>query len=140
MRVMRLVGCRELAKRKWGHLSQGEKQRVLIGRALMGRPRLLVLDEPCSGLDIVAREKFLRFLRHFGYLKGAPNMLMATHQVGEISSFFKHVLILKKGRVSAAGEISETLRSDNVSKAFNSSLRVERRENRFTVERDRRAA
>src|SRR5438552_7624871 len=136
-RMLRLVQCRELADRKWRVLSQGEKQRVLIGRALMIRPRLLILDEPCAGLDFPARERFLRFLRHFGDQKGAPTLLMATHHADEISSVFKHVLILRKGCLSAAGEITETMNSDNISKAFRSLLRIERRDNRFHMSRAR---
>jgi len=140
LRVLRFVQCRELANRKWGVLSQGEKQRVLIGRALMPRPRLLILDEPCAGLDFLARERFLRFLRHFGHQKGAPTLLMATHYADEIPSVFKHVLILKKGRVSAAGEIAETLNSDNISTAFGSLLRIEHRDHHFHMARRRSAA
>lgn len=135
LRVLRLVQCRELAERKWGVLSQGEKQRVLIGRALMLKPRLLILDEPCAGLDFPSRERFLRFLRYFGFQKGAPTLLMAVHHADEIPSVFKHVLILRKGSVSAAGEIMETLTSDNISRAFGSLLRIERRDHRFHMAR-----
>jgi len=136
-RALRLVQCRDLADRRWGVLSQGEKQRVLIGRALFMRPRILILDEPCAGLDLLARERFLRFLRHFGYQKGAPTILMATHHAEEIASVFKHLLILRKGRVCATGDISETMNSENLSKAFGSSVRVERRDNHYRMARVR---
>lgn len=135
LRILRLVQCRELADRKWRVLSQGERQRVLIGRALMVRPRLLILDEPCAGLDFPSRERFLRFLRHFGYQKGAPTLLMAVHHADEIPSVFKHVLILRKGAVSAAGEIMETMTSDNLSRAFGTLLQIERRDHRFHMAR-----
>lgn len=131
LRVMRLAECRELIRRPWGGLSQGEKQRVLISRALMARPKLLILDEPCAGLDFPAREKFLLFLRRFGRLPGAPTLLLATHHAEEISPVFRHVLILKKGRVSAAGPIVDTLTSANVSTAFSARLRVKYRRGRF---------
>ena len=134
-RMLRLVQCRELADRKWRVLSQGEKQRVLIGRALMIRPRLLILDEPCAGLDFPSRERFLRFLRHFGFQKGSPTLLMAVHHADETPSVFKHVLMLRKGAVSAVGDIMETMTSDNISRAFGAPLRLERRDHRFHMAR-----
>ncbi|MBL0351053.1 MAG: ATP-binding cassette domain-containing protein [Elusimicrobia bacterium] len=137
LRMMRLTGCRELAERPWSALSQGEKQRVLISRALMVRPRLLILDEPCAGLDFPAREKFLRFLGRFSRLPGAPTLLLATHHTEEISPAFKHVLILKKGRAVAAGGIEETLNSANISAAFGARLRVKFRRRRFYMARAR---
>jgi iron complex transport system ATP-binding protein len=137
LRALRLVGCRELARRPWGVLSQGEKQRVLIARGLVARPRLLILDEPCAGLDFLARERFLRFLRRFGFQKGSPTLVMATHHADEIPSVFKRVLLLRKGRVSAAGDIGDTLTSDNASKAFGAQLRIERQDHRFHMARAR---
>ena len=138
-RILRFVQCGELAKRKWGVLSQGEKQRVLIGRALMRRPRLLILDEPCAGLDFLARDRFLRFLRHFAHQPAAPTLLMATHYTDEIPSIFKHVVLLKKGRVCASGGLADALNSDNLSRAFGSSLRVEHRDGRFHMSRTSRS-
>ena len=105
----------------------------------MVRPRLLILDEPCAGLDFLAREKFLRFLRHFGRLENAPTLLLATHHADEIIPVFKHVLLLRKGGVSAVGGIAETLNSENVSRAFGAPLRLENRDHHFHVTRDRRA-
>lgn len=131
LRAMRMSECRDLEKRPWSGLSQGEKQRVLIARALMARPKLLILDEPCAGLDFPAREKFLLFLRRFGRLPGAPTLLLATHHAEEIAPVFKHVIILKKGRVAAAGPIAETLTSAHVSDAFSAPLRVKYRRGRF---------
>jgi iron complex transport system ATP-binding protein len=84
-------------------LSQGERQRVLIGRALMARPRLLILDEPCAGLDPAAREHFLQFLQRLGRSKNAPTLVLVTHHVEEIMPVFSHVLILKGGEVLATG-------------------------------------
>lgn len=130
-RGMRRAECRDLETRPWSGLSQGEKQRVLIARALMARPKLLILDEPCAGLDFPAREKFLLFLRRFGRLPGAPTLLLATHHAEEIAPVFKHVLILKRGKVAAAGPIADTLTSANVSAAFGAPLRVKYRRGRF---------
>lgn len=132
-RILRLVECAELVKRKWGTLSQGERQRVLIGRALMARPKLLILDEPCAGLDLVARVKFLRFLRRLGGRPNGPTLLMATHHVEEISPIFKHLLLLKRGRVFSAGPIHDTLTSGNLSAVFGHALRLEHADHRFQI-------
>jgi iron complex transport system ATP-binding protein len=131
--VLKLVNCVHLAKREWGTLSQGEKQRVLIARSLITKPKLLVLDEPCAGLDVVARAKFLRFLRHLGRLKNGPTLLMATHQVEEISPVFKHILGLRGGRVHFAGPIEDNLTSDNVSRIFGAPLKVVSSEGRYEI-------
>lgn len=109
MRLLRRVECGHLAERLWRVLSQGERQRVLIGRALMAKPRLLILDEPCAGLDPTAREYFLQFLQRLGRRQSSPTLLLVTHHVEEIMPAFSHVLMLKAGRVLAAGRKSVTL-------------------------------
>ncbi|HEV2320329.1 MAG TPA: ATP-binding cassette domain-containing protein, partial [Verrucomicrobiae bacterium] len=80
-RILRQIECAHLANRQWLVLSQGERQRVLIGRALMARPRLLILDEPCAGLDPAAREHFLQFLQRLGTKRNAPALVLVTHHV-----------------------------------------------------------
>jgi iron complex transport system ATP-binding protein len=135
LRAMRLTECRELADRPWNVLSQGEKQRVLISRALVLRPKLLILDEPSTGLDFPARERFLTFLRRFARQPGAPTIILATHHADEISTAFKKVLILRKARLSAAGPIGDVLTSDNVSRAFGTRLRVKCRRGRYFLAR-----
>src|SRR5205814_8299912 len=94
-RLLRQIECTYLADRPWLVLSQGERQRVLIGRALMARPRLLILDEPCAGLDPVAREHFLAFLQRLGERRGAPALIFVTHHVEEIMPVFTHALLLR---------------------------------------------
>lgn len=123
-RILRQTGCAHLAERPWRVLSQGERQRVLIGRALMAAPRVLILDEPCAGLDPVAREHFLQFLDRLARRKTAPALVLVTHHVEEILPAFSRVLILKKGRVLAAGAKAEMLTSRNLSRAFGAAVRL----------------
>lgn len=124
LRLLRQVECAHLAERPWLVLSQGERQRVLIGRALMANPRLLILDEPCAGLDPAAREHFLQFLQRLGRSKQAPTLVLVTHHVEEIMPVFSHVLILKAGRVLAVGKKTAVLNSANLSEAFNTRVVV----------------
>src|SRR5205823_6758940 len=102
-RVLRQIEAAHLADHPWLVLSQGERQRILIGRALMAQPRLLILDEPCAGLDPVAREHFLQFIEQLGRQRSAPALVLVTHHVEEITQVFTHVLLLKHGRVFTAG-------------------------------------
>ena len=99
MKLLRQVECAYLADRPWRVLSQGERQRVLIGRALMAGPKVLILDEPCAGLDPAAREHFLQFLQRLGKKKNAPTLVLVTHHVEEIMPVFSHVLVLKEGKI-----------------------------------------
>jgi len=114
-------------------LSQGERQRVLIGRALMAEPRLLILDEPCAGLDPAAREHFLQFLQRLGRQKGAPSLVLVTHHVEEIVPVFSHVLILKNGRVLAAGRKPSVLTTRLLSAAFVGQLRLKFSRGRYSL-------
>jgi ABC-type molybdenum transport system ATPase subunit/photorepair protein PhrA len=91
-KVGRSVGCAAVLGRPWAVLSQGERQRVLIGRALIANPELLILDEPCAGLDPAAREQFLSFLDQLAVKKNGPALILVTHHVEEITPGFTHVL------------------------------------------------
>ena len=94
LQLLRNVECVHLARRPWGVLSQGERQRVLIARALMARPRLLILDEPCAGLDPVARERFLNFIDEMGRRSDSPPLVLVTHHIEEVTPVFTHGLLL----------------------------------------------
>ncbi len=131
--ILRRVEARELSDRPWGYLSQGERQRVLIGRALMASPRLMILDEPCAGLDPVAREHFLQFLSRLANTRGAPTMVLVTHHVEEIIALFSHVLILKSGRVLAAGPRARALTSATLSDAFDAPVLLTRTRSRYSL-------
>lgn len=133
LRLLRDVEAEHLATRPWLVLSQGERQRVLIGRALMARPRLLILDEPCAGLDPVARENFLAFLERLGSQRGAPALVLVTHHVEEIMPAFTHALLLREGRVMAAGPKAAVLNSAKISATFGAPLRLVRRAGRYAL-------
>jgi iron complex transport system ATP-binding protein len=133
MRLLRTSGIAALAEREWAYLSQGERQRVLIARALMARPRLLILDEPCAGLDPVAREKFLRFIDGLARKKNSPALVLVTHHVEEIMPAFTHALLLREGRVLAAGPRERVLNSANLSAAFGAPLRLRRANDRMLL-------
>jgi len=132
-RILRQIECSPLADRPWSVLSQGERQRVLIGRALMAQPQLLILDEPCAGLDPAAREHFLQFLQRLGRTKQSPTLVLVTHHVEEIMSVFSHVLILKEGRVVAAGPRKSSLDERILSDAFSCRLRLSRADGRYLL-------
>ncbi|HEX4349853.1 MAG TPA: ABC transporter ATP-binding protein [Verrucomicrobiae bacterium] len=125
LKLLKQVECEYLAKRPWQVLSQGERQRVLIGRALMAKPRVLILDEPCAGLDPAAREHFLQFIQRLGQHKNSPTLIFVTHHVEEIMSVFTHVLLLKDGGVLTAGEKAKALNSKNLSSAFKARMKLQ---------------
>ncbi len=131
--ILKSIECSHLAKRPWRVLSQGERQRVLIGRALMANPPLLILDEPCAGLDPVAREHFLQFLQNLGVGKGAPTLILVTHHVEEIMPVFSHVLLLKAGCVLAQGSKDGVLTSKLLSRAFGSRVRLKSENGRYAM-------
>jgi iron complex transport system ATP-binding protein len=133
LKILRQIECLHLANREWRVLSQGERQRILIGRALMARPRVLILDEPCAGLDPAAREHFLQFLQRLGISRNAPALVLVTHHVEEIMPVFSRALVLKEGKVLAAGEKSEALSAKNLSEAFGAKLKLRFKGGRFEM-------
>lgn len=133
-KLLEQVEAGYLADRVWGVLSQGERQRVLIARALMSRPRLLILDEPCAGLDPVAREHFLQFIDRLARQAGAPALVLVTHHVEEIMPAFSHALLLAGGRVTASGQRSAVLNSHELTRLFASPVRLGRRRDRLHLE------
>ena len=138
--ILRRVEAGALAARPWGYLSQGERQRVLIGRALMAAPKLLILDEPCAGLDPVAREHFVQFIERLARRRNAPAMVLVTHHVEEIVPAFSHVLVLREGRVLAAGPRAQVLTSKTLSAAFGAAVRLSRKGGRYALAVHRAAA
>ena len=115
---MKQLGIAYLVDSSWGHISQGEREKVLIARSLMTKPDVVILDEPCSALDPVARRNFVRFLDRLGSRKTPGAIILATHYIEEIPPCFTHALILRKGGVLAAGKIGDVVNSANLSKAY----------------------
>ncbi len=130
-KILKLVKASHLEDRTWIQLSQGERQRILIGRALMADYKILILDEPCAGMDLVARDNFLKFLDSLLRRKNFPTLILVTHHVEEISPLFKHILILKAGKVLASGKKKDTLTSTNLSKAFRHKIRLIKSSTKF---------
>jgi iron complex transport system ATP-binding protein len=99
----------------------------------MASPALLILDEPCAGLDPAAREQFLQFLQRLGHKRNAPTLVLVTHHVEEIMPVFTHVLLLKNGRTLAAGRKSQALTNKLLAETFAAPVRVQRRAQRYTM-------
>ncbi|MCD9142375.1 MULTISPECIES: ABC transporter ATP-binding protein [Streptomyces] len=129
-----VLGMTEYLDRKFGTLSEGERKRTLIARAMMTDPELLLLDEPAAGLDLGGREDLVRRLGRLARDPLAPSMLMVTHHVEEIPAGFTHVLMIRQGKVLAAGPVELELTSRNLSHCFGLPLVVERRGDRFTAQ------
>jgi iron complex transport system ATP-binding protein len=123
-RVLSLLRVSQAVGRNWEVLSQGERQRVLIARALMAKPAILILDEPCEGLDPVARERFLADLRKLAKRKNAPGLVLVTHHIEEIIPEFTHILALREGRIIYAGPTSGGLNGPTLKKIFAAPLSV----------------
>jgi iron complex transport system ATP-binding protein len=132
-RLLRVFGMAGFVDRQFGTLSEGERKRVQIARSLMADPELLLLDEPAAGLDLGGREDLLRRLSKFAADPASPTMIMVTHHVEEIPPVMTHGLLLRAGRVVAAGELVTTLTSVNLSTCFGLPLTVHHDGTRFTA-------
>jgi iron complex transport system ATP-binding protein len=127
------MGLRAFADRRFGTLSEGERKRVLLARALMTDPELLLLDEPAAGLDLGAREALLRLLSRLAQDEDAPPTVLVTHHVEEVPVGATHALLLSQGRSVAAGPVGEVLTGPLLSQAFGLPLVVEARAGRFAA-------
>jgi iron complex transport system ATP-binding protein len=132
-RILKTIECIHLARRPWAVLSQGERQRILIGRALMARPQVLILDEPCAGLDPAAREHFLQFIERLARRRNAPCLMLVTHHVEEITPAFSHALLLHEGRILDQGRRAKVLSSASLSQTFGSKIRLTRQAGRYAL-------
>ena len=129
--IIEFLHCDSIKETPYGVLSFGERQLALIGRALMADPQLLILDEPCEGLDMNARELILNLLGKLASDPSGPAMLLVTHRVEEIPLAFTHALILKDGSILASGHKNDVITSKNLSKAMDVDIEILRRNGRL---------
>lgn len=122
--VMETMGCLPLVQKTYKTLSQGEKQKVLIARALISSPKLLILDEPCNGLDVFSREQLLEIIGHLASKESAPTLLYVTHHLEEILPIFSHTLLLRSGKIHSAGKTEDILNGDNLSEFFKVPVQI----------------
>lgn len=137
--MLESLGAEHLAERTYGSLSEGERKRVLIARALMTDPELLLLDEPAAGLDLGGREELVGRLTQLAEDPDAPAIVLVTHHVEEIPPGFTHGLLLKEGQVVAQGLLGDVLTAENLSFAFQQSIALERVDGRYFARRARLA-
>ncbi|MDJ0664874.1 MAG: ABC transporter ATP-binding protein [Acidimicrobiia bacterium] len=120
-----------LADRRFGTLSSGEKQRVLIARSMMTQPEVLLLDEAMTGLDLGARERLVASLGELAVDPDSPAVVLVTHHVEEIPPGFTHIALIAAGRIVADGPIDDVLTASALGATFGRPLQLERRERRF---------
>ncbi|MCY4067741.1 MAG: ATP-binding cassette domain-containing protein [Acidimicrobiaceae bacterium] len=131
--ALQRVGCGDRCEQRFGTLSSGEQQRVLLARALSIEPGLVVLDEPNAGLDLAGREQLISTLAQLALDPLTPPLVLVTHHTDEIPDGFSHVLMLRDGAVLAAGPMAETMTSENLSACFGLRLSLERRHGRWVA-------
>lgn len=125
------MGCAGLRDQPFGHLSQGEQQKVMIARARMTRPYLMILDEPCAGMDPGARENFLRGLSRLERQSRVPAFIYVTHHIEEILPLFRRVLVLRNGRVLRCGAAHTVLKPDILEQVYETPLSLVKRRSRY---------
>ena len=129
--LLTTFGVRELADRTYGTLSEGEKKRTQIARALMADPELLLLDEPAGGLDVGGREDLLRRFANFSADPTSPATILVTHHIEEIPLGTTHALLLKDGVIAVSGPVGSVITSEHVSAIFNEKISVTQDGGRF---------
>ncbi|WP_378732867.1 ABC transporter ATP-binding protein [Nocardia brasiliensis] len=137
--MLESLGAEHLSDRTYGTLSEGERKRVLIARALMTDPELLLLDEPAAGLDLGGREELVERLGDLAADPDSPAIVLVTHHVEEIPPGFTHGLLLNEGAVVAQGLLTDVLTSENLSDAFRQSIALDHVDGRYFARRARRA-
>jgi iron complex transport system ATP-binding protein len=117
-----VLGCESLAEKPFGILSQGERQQVLVARARMAGPLLLVLDEPCAGMDPGVRERFLAWLNERVTAPDSPTVVLVTHHIEEIVPNIKRTIILRAGRVHSSGTTHDVVTRQTIEDVYDTRL------------------
>ena len=138
--MLESLGAEHLADRSYGTLSEGERKRVLIARALMTDPELLLLDEPAAGLDLGGREELVARLADLAADPDAPALVLVTHHVEEVPPGFSHCLMLSEGQVVASGLLPDVLTAQNLSAAFGQEIALDVVDGRYFARRVRSRA
>jgi iron complex transport system ATP-binding protein len=129
--LLTTFGVRNLGDREYGTLSEGERKRVQICRALMADPEILLLDEPAAGLDVGGREDILSRFANFSRDNKAPVSVLVTHHIEEIPEGTTHALLMKDGLIAVSGPVDEVITSEHVSAVFNLPISVHKENGRF---------
>jgi len=130
-RYLKELGCDHLQEQEFGTLSQGEQQKVLIARARMTKPYLIILDEPCAGMDPGAREKFLASLRRIRSHKRIPALIYVTHHIEEILPLFGKTLVLREGKVLYAGRTHQVVKARMLEELYGAPFSLVRQKGRY---------
>ena len=130
-KLLEFFDLSELASRPFNILSSGEQQKTLLARALLPNPDLLVLDEPCAGLDIGAREELLKIVQKMCEFPGGPSIIFVTHHIEELVPAVSHALALREGRIAAQGIKQKVLTSEVLSRTFDLKIEVHERGGRL---------
>lgn len=128
--LLKMLNIEHFAEQSFQTLSQGELQKVLIARALFAEPEILILDEPCNGLDLIAREELLQFIAKVAQSENAPTLIYVTHHVEEILPCFTHTLLMKEGEVFSSGLTKDLLTEENLSSFYGRPVSVQYEQNR----------
>ncbi len=132
---MEFLGIRSLSNEPIGRISYGEARRILLARALVNHPDLLILDEPCAGLDIPTKELFLQTLKKLAKTK--TQLIYVTHHIDEILPLITHVLFLKNGTIFSRGTKSKMLTGPNLSEAFDCHIELKKKSGRYWITESR---
>ncbi len=129
--ALRTIGAYAFRNKRYGVLSQGEKQRVMIARSLITKPALLILDEPCAGLDPGARERLIRDVDRLCAKRNGPTLILVSHHVEEIPAQATHALLLKEGGVLASGPLGEVLTDELLTELYEYPCKIGATEGRY---------
>ncbi|GAA0603396.1 ABC transporter ATP-binding protein [Virgibacillus siamensis] len=131
-KIMDQVGVQKLRNQPCRNMSQGEKQRILIGRAFMASPKILILDEPCAGLDFLSKEQLLKTIEQMA-AHNRTTLIYVTHHIDEILPVFSHTLLLKEGNVFSEGMTENQLTSDKMSQFSATAVHISKENNRYAL-------